>query len=292
METKTEFKNSYNIKALSNLFNISVSTVYRLVNNYEQAESEKKSDDLNDELLQLIKDIQRNHPFWGYRKMWAYLRYRKGYKTINEKRIYRIMKENNLLQSVKIYPIKHNNTELKPKPKPKQPNQWWGIDMTKFLVPDVGWIYVTAVKDWSSKDVIGYDIDLRCKTQNWLNALNMAVNFACPDGVRNHSIHLMSDNGCQPTSRYFMNECKTLGIKQAFTSYNNPKGNADTERFFRTLKEECIWINEWNNFDDTKSDVIKAINDYNNDNCMKVLDYKTPAEFRKCWLNNKVTFVA
>jgi hypothetical protein len=30
-----------------------------------------------------------------------------------------------------------------------------------------------------------------------------------------------------------------------FTSYNNPKGNADTERVIRTLKEECLWLQEW-----------------------------------------------
>ena len=36
-----------------------------------------------------------------------------------------------------------------------------------------------------------------------------------------------------------------MGIHQAFTSYNNPKGNADTERFMRTLKEELVWIHKW-----------------------------------------------
>jgi hypothetical protein len=38
-----------------------------------------------------------------------------------------------------------------------------------------------------------------------------------------------------------MAACHALDIHQAFTSYNNPKGNADTERFMRTLKEEFAW---------------------------------------------------
>jgi putative transposase len=54
----------------------------------------------------------------------------------------------------------------------------------------------------------------------------------------------MSDNGCQPTATAFMQPCSLLGIEQAFTSYNNPKGNADTERMRRTLKEECLWLHE------------------------------------------------
>ena len=43
-----------------------------------------------------------------------------------------------------------------------------------------------------------------------------------------------------------MAACHALDIHQAFTSYNNPKGNADTERFMRTLKEEFAWLREWN----------------------------------------------
>jgi putative transposase len=72
-----------------------------------------------------------------------------------------------------------------------------------------------------------------------LAALNMAVNQQFPDGARGKALSLMSDNGCQPPSIAFMEACSTMEIHQAFTSDNNPKGNADTERFMRTLKEEC-----------------------------------------------------
>jgi putative transposase len=63
--------------------------------------------------------------------------------------------------------------------------------------------------------------------------------------VTSAELFLGSDNGCQPTSVAFMRACSTLGIHQAFTSDNNPKGNADTERVMRTLKEECLWLQEW-----------------------------------------------
>ncbi|MCA9499656.1 MAG: integrase core domain-containing protein, partial [Nitrospira sp.] len=55
----------------------------------------------------------------------------------------------------------------------------------------------------------------------------------------------MADNGCQPTAVAFLQTCRALGIRQAFTSYNNPKSNADTERLMQTLKEELVWIREW-----------------------------------------------
>ncbi len=55
----------------------------------------------------------------------------------------------------------------------------------------------------------------------------------------------MADNGCQPTSVAFMQACRAMGLTQAFTSDNNPKGHADTERLMRTVKEERVWIHEW-----------------------------------------------
>ena len=42
-------------------------------------------------------------------------------------------------------------------------------------------------------------------------------------------LQLISDNGSQPTSESFHERCKILGIEQIFTSYGNPRGNAETE---------------------------------------------------------------
>jgi putative transposase len=50
----------------------------------------------------------------------------------------------------------------------------------------------------------------------------------------------MSDNGSQPTSRSFMETCAGLEIKQAFTAYNNPKGNAGTERMMRAPQRRTL----------------------------------------------------
>jgi putative transposase len=55
----------------------------------------------------------------------------------------------------------------------------------------------------------------------------------------------MSDNGCQPTATAFLEACGTLGIQQAFTIYNNPKGNGGTAWVMRTLKEVYLWLQEW-----------------------------------------------
>ena len=74
---------------------------------------------------------------------------------------------------------------------------------------------------------------------------DMAVQGQLPDGARGHAVSLMRDHGCQPTSKAFMEACRILGIQQALTSDPNPTGNADTERVMRTVKEACLWRQEW-----------------------------------------------
>ena len=61
-------------------------------------------------------------------------------------------------------------------------------------------------------------------------------------GSRDQGLHIMSDNGCQPTSVAFMATTATLGITQPFPSYNNPKVNADKERLMRPLNEKFLWL--------------------------------------------------
>ena len=197
----------------------------------------------NAAILARMQALKAEHPFWGYRRIWATLRYVDGL-PVNKKRVLRVMRDAGLLVKPNLR-LKASRTPTTRKPRATAPNQWWGIDMTKVLVDSFGWLYVVVVLDWYTKKYVGYHIGLQSTAQHWLAALDMAVQRQFPEGVRGHDLHLMSDNGCQPTSVRFLAVCGQLGITQAFTSYNNPKGNADTERSIRTLKEECVWLREW-----------------------------------------------
>jgi len=95
---------------------------------------------------------------------------------------------------------------------------------------------------------------------------------------KREDLYLVSDNGCQPLSISFKSACKVLGIKQVFTSFNNPRGNADTERVIRTLKED-FWLREWHFFDEAKRDIETAIRKYNTDYPHSVIGYRNPYEF-------------
>jgi putative transposase len=82
------------------------------------------------------------------------------------------------------------------------------------------------VLDWYTKKIVGFYAGVPCPARHGLAALDMAVSRQVPEGARDQGLSLMSDHGGQPTALAFMKACSTLGIQQAFTSSNNPKGNA------------------------------------------------------------------
>lgn len=227
------------------------------------------------ELLAVIGPIKAEHPFWGWRRVWAWLKFHEGL-TINEKRVARVMRESGL--SVKSNDkLRANRTPQHSKPRPERPNQWWGIDMTKVMVEGFGWIYIVLVLDWYSKKVVGHYAGMQCKSRHWLEALEQAaaLQFAVT-GIQGRGVHLMSDNGSQPTAASFMAACGQLGVEQAFTSYNNPKGNADTERMMRTLKEELLWLHEWQSPSGLQQQLAAWILSFNASYLHSSLGYRTP----------------
>jgi len=120
------------------------------------------------------------------------------------------------------------------------------------MIPVMGWVYLVIVLDWYTKKIVVWDVSLRSKATDWKGALDMAINSEFPEGVRGKGVILISDNGSQPTATSFMKDMVTLDIEQIFTSYDNPKGNAETERMIRTIKEEIIWLNEFSSFEEAK----------------------------------------
>ena len=168
-------------------------------------------------LLKPITALKAKHPAWGYRRIWAYLRYRQNIK-VGKNRIYRLLKENKLL-ATQTRQLRASRCFNRSKPTTTQPNRIWGIDMTKIMISSWGWVYLVVVLDWGSKKVVGWDLSLTSKTADWLAALDKALNQQFPNGLSEQDkLQLVSDNGSQPTSTRFLSSCwSLLDTQQIFT---------------------------------------------------------------------------
>lgn len=229
--------------------------------------------------LPRIQALKAEPPFWGYRRVWAHLRFVEQL-PVNKKRIWRLMREHRLLVPPNLR-LRAKRTPMASKPQPSKPNDGWGIDMTKVLVEGFGWVYSVLVLDWYTTKIVGDYAGTRCTPSHWLAALDMAVNRQFPHGVSAQELSLMSDNGCQPTSLAFMKACAALEIHRAFTSYNHPKGHADTERAMRTLREECLWLREWTCPIALVSTLEAWIAYYNEQYLHSALGYKPPSQYER-----------
>jgi len=88
-----------------------------------------------------------------------------------------------------------------------------------------------------------------------------------------------------------MKTCQDMGIHQAFTSYNNPRGNADAERVFRTMKEELLWLREWTSPFELADALGTWVEYYNKSYLHSALGYKSPIKYEEEYQNSQTTLL-
>jgi transposase InsO family protein len=87
-----------------------------------------------------------------------------------------------------------------------------------------------------------------------------------------------------------MAACSVLGTKQVFASYDNPKGNADTEKVIRTIKEDIVCPNDFELPFELQVAMDRWVIDYNTDYPHSSLSYETPCEFERMSLEKLPNF--
>ena len=104
-------------------------------------------------LLPRIQPRKAEHPFWGYRRIWAYLRFVEQ-RPVNKKRVLRLMREPQLLVRPNLR-LKAKRTPTRRKPQPTTPNEGWGIDRTKVLVEGFGGVDIVVGLAWYTTTLVG-----------------------------------------------------------------------------------------------------------------------------------------
>lgn len=226
----------------------------------------------------------------GYRKVWARLRYR-GMRADKE-RIRRLMGAHGLLAPGRTGkprgPQRHDGTII-----PIAPNVMWGTDATATWTRTQGQVTVFAAVDHFTGECLGIHAAKYGSRHEALEPLRQAVKRVYGEYDTNVAagLRLRHDHGSQYVSHDFQAELTFLGIESSPNFVRSPEGNGVIERFFRTLKEQLLWLRAYDDEEALRQALYEFRDRYNRHWIMQRHAYRTPQQVREAW-NRKLTMAS
>lgn len=232
---------------------------------------------LRDEIERIVLDF----PGYGYRRVTKALQ-RAG-QQINHKRVLRIMGEESLLCHLKrhfvrttdshhpypVYPNLVNGTT------PDAPDVIWVADLTYIRLRNE-FVYLACLVDAYSRRCVGWNLSRRMDALLVLGALENAL--ATRD-VKPGLIH-HSDRGVQYACTAYVERLQSVGIQISMSAKGNVYDNAKAESFFKTLKQEEVYLKAYQTFEEAQCNISQFLDDvYNTKRLHSSLGYVPPAEF-------------
>lgn len=224
---------------------------------YYQAGDESE---FNQILMRRIDEINLAEPTWGSRMIRDFLSL-EGLK-INRKRIQRLM----ALMGIKVvYPkrnLSRRNHEHKVYPYLLKgldicfPNQVWSTDIT-YIRLRRGWVYMVAIIDWHTRAVLSWRLSNTCDRFFCIEALEEALRRYGTPAIFN------TDQGATFTSPDFTKVLLDAGVRISMDGVGRALDNIITERFWRTLKYDEVYLKDYESMTDAKEQIGVFINKYN-----------------------------
>lgn len=151
------------------------------------------------------------------------------------------------------------------------PNHIWGIDITYFRLAH-GWLYLTTVLDWYSRYVLSWALSQTLELDFVLTAVDNALLQATPE-IWN------SDQGSHFTSPRYLERLQNAGVKISMDGRGRAQDNIFTERFWRTLKYEEVYLHDYASPKEAYHQLANYIRFYNFERPHQALDYRTPGQW-------------
>lgn len=221
----------------------------------------------------IIDQLHTDHPTWGARQMAKQLQTR-GYR-IGRKKARRFMTEmaidpiypkmnlSKRMQQSKVFPYLLRNAMV------DKPNQAWSIDIT-YIHLSHGFVYLTAIIDWASRCIVGWEVDDTLDTRMVIEALKRAFSVASPQ-------ILNSDQGCQFTSQAYTEFVQSQKVKISMDGKSRWADNIMIERWLRSFKYEEAYLTSYRNIREAREAIKQYIHTYNFERLHSALNYQTPA---------------
>lgn len=252
------------------LLGIKRSTYYYKPKMPSQEEIKRKED-----IMAAIDRIHTEMPYIGQRKILEAL-HDEGF-NVGRKLVRRYMQEmaicpiypkpnlskRNYREQIMPYLLRNANIFM--------PNQAWSIDIT-YIKMERSHMYLTAIIDWHTRMILSWNLSDTLDTEPVLRAVKDAVAKYGTPAIIN------SDQGSQFTSNEYKELLRSLHIRQSMDGKSRWADNIMIERWFRSLKTECIYINEFRTPRQLRIAISQYVEQYNTVRPHESLGYETPAE--------------
>jgi putative transposase len=209
---------------------------------------------------------------------------------VNEKRIARLMRENDIaseaIRKFKItttdsnheLPVAERLFETEHADKVMAPNQVWAGDIT-YVATEEGWLFLAVFLDIFTRKVVGFSCDDNMQTELILKALEMALGR---QDVDDGQLITHSDRGSQYASDAFSARLRLAGIIASMSRKGNCYDNAHVESFFHSLKVELVYRRNFKTPEEAKQAIFAWIETwYNRERRHSALGYMSPEEYEK-----------
>jgi transposase InsO family protein len=229
-----------------------------------------------------LLDLAGEWPTYGYRRLTAMMR-RLDW-PVNAKRVRRWMEELNLTGTP---PTRGKRTTNSDHPFPRYPNLVKDLKITR---PDQVWVadityirlrrefvYLAVLMDVFTRNIRGWHLGRNLDQGLTLAALERALVVATPQ------LH-HSDQGVQYAATAYVERLQKLDVHLSMAAIGEPRENGYAERLMRTIKEEEVYLSDYQDFADAHCQIRRFLDDvYNVKRIHSALGYLTPKEFEEQW---------
>jgi putative transposase len=151
-----------------------------------------------------------------------------------------------------------------------RPGQVFGTDITYIRLKS-GWLYLVVVLDWHSRYVVSWELDQTLQIEFVLKAVERALALGRPEIFN-------SDQGSHFTSPKYIQLVEGAGSRVSMDGKGRVFDNIFTERLWKTIKYECVYLQEFETPREARKVIGEYIEFYNTRRLHKSLGYRTPAQ--------------
>jgi putative transposase len=225
------------------------------------------------QLMRLLDEQYTATPFYGVRRMTAWLRSR-GHR-VNPKHVRRLLRAMGLaaiypkvrlsqpVEGHTIYPYLLRGVRV------SRVNQVWSADIT-YIRLQSGFVYLVAVIDWFSRYVLSWAVSITMDVRFCVEALERAFRWGRPEVFN-------TDQGAQFTSQAFTARLQEGGVRISMDGRGRALDNVFVERLWRTVKSEEVYLRDYHSVRDARQGLTGYFAFYNHERLHQALGYRTPA---------------